>query len=96
VIEARSTAEAIATLTSGRYPIDVVITDLGRREDGEFVSDAGLKLIRQARGVGFDKPLYVYSTRTAKIGRERDVKAAGGNAITDSPVELLTLLKAGQ
>jgi CheY-like chemotaxis protein len=94
VIEARSTAEAIATLRSGRPAPDVVITDLGRVEDGTFVRDAGLELIKQARAVGFEKPMYMYSTRAAKLEREPDVVAAGGNGITDSPVELLTMFKS--
>jgi CheY-like chemotaxis protein len=95
VIEARSTSEALAALTSQRLVPDVVITDLGRVEGGTFVPDAGLQLIRKAREVGFDRPIYMYSTRAAKLEREPDVIAAGGNGITDSPVELLTLLKSG-
>jgi CheY-like chemotaxis protein len=95
VIEARSTAEALATLKSERPPVDIVITDLGRAEDGTFVRDAGLELIKQARESGFNKPMYMYSTRAAKMEREPDVIAAGGSGITDSPVELLTMLKGG-
>jgi len=95
VIEARSTAEAMATLDSGRPPIDVVITDLGRTENGRYVSDAGLQLIRDARKAGFDKPIYVYSTRAAGEQRGPDVHAAGGTGITSSPVDLLTMLRAG-
>ena len=93
VIQARSTAEALATLESGRPTVDVVITDLGRVENGTFVSDAGLQLIRQAREMEFDKPIYVYTTRTARQQREHEVLDAGGDGITDSPVELLTMLK---
>jgi CheY-like chemotaxis protein len=95
VIEAMSTSEALAALSSGRLSPDVIITDLGRVEDGTFVPDAGLQLIRRAREIGFDKPIYMYSTRAAKLEREPEVIAAGGNGITDSPVELLTLLKGG-
>jgi CheY-like chemotaxis protein len=82
-------------LNSRSSDIDVIITDLGRREDGRFVSDAGLQLCREARQAGFEKPIYMYSTRAAKRDRESDLRAVGGNGITDSPVELLTMLKAG-
>jgi CheY-like chemotaxis protein len=95
VVEARSTAEAMKTIESGRPPVDLVITDLGRVENGTFVGDAGLQLCRQARKIGFDKPIYVYSTRAASEQREPEVKAAGGTGITSSPVELLTILKTG-
>jgi CheY-like chemotaxis protein len=96
VVEARSTAEAMKTIESGRPPVDLVITDLGRVENGTFVGDAGLQLIQQARKIGFDKPIYVYSTRAASEQREPEVKAAGGTGITSSPVELLTMLKTGR
>jgi CheY-like chemotaxis protein len=93
VVQAGSTSEAIRMLASGRPRIDVVITDLGREEDGSYVPDAGLRLMRQARELGFGSPIYMYSWPAVQERREADVLSAGGTGLTRSPVELLAMLK---
>ncbi|HZA82963.1 MAG TPA: hypothetical protein VFC13_16070, partial [Actinomycetes bacterium] len=54
VLQARSTFEAMDVL-SLRRGVDAVVTDLGRAEDGEFRTHAGLALLRQLREAELDR-----------------------------------------
>jgi CheY-like chemotaxis protein len=92
VLLARSTAEAMDVL-SLRRGVGAVVTDLGRAEDDEFRSHAGLALLRQLREAEQDQPVVVYtSTRRAELDRQ-DALDAGAAVVTASPVELLAALR---
>jgi CheY-like chemotaxis protein len=92
VLLARSTAEAMDVL-SLRRGIRAVITDLGRSEDGEFRSHAGLALLRQLREAEQDQPVLVYtSARRVDLDRQ-DALDAGATAVTASPTELFAALR---
>jgi CheY-like chemotaxis protein len=92
VLLARSTAEAMDVL-SLRRGIRAVVTDLGRSEDGEFRSHAGLALLRQLREAEQDQPVVVYtSPRRAELDRQ-DALEAGAVTVTASPTELFAALR---
>jgi CheY-like chemotaxis protein len=92
VLLARSTAEAMDVL-SLRRGVRAVVTDLGRAEDGEFRSHAGLALLRQLDEAEQDQPVLVYSSpRRVELDRQ-DALDAGAAVVTSSPVELLAALR---
>jgi CheY-like chemotaxis protein len=92
VLLARSTAEAMDVL-SLRRGVRAVVTDLGRAEDGEFRSHAGLALLRQLHEAEQDQPVLVYtSPRRVELDRQ-DALDAGAMVVTSSPVELLAALR---
>jgi hypothetical protein len=76
-----------------RGPFDLVITDMGRSEDGEYRRDAGLRLIQEVRARGIDTPIIVFASVGAVAQFTRDVIEAGGQGMTDSATELLTLIQ---
>jgi CheY-like chemotaxis protein len=92
VLQARSTSEAMDVLTL-RRGVQVVITDLGRSEGGEYRPHAGLALMRQLSQAGFELPVLVY-TSPRGVAREReDALAAAAVRVTASPTELFAALR---
>jgi CheY-like chemotaxis protein len=92
VLLARSTAEAMDVL-SLRRGVRAIVTDLGRAEDGEFRSHAGLALLRQLHEAEQDQPVLVYtSPRRVELDRQ-DALDAGATAVTSSPIELFAALR---
>jgi CheY-like chemotaxis protein len=83
VLLARSTAEAMDVL-SLRRGIRAIVTDLGRAEDGEFRSHAGLALLRQLHEAEQDQPVLVYTSAALD---------AGAAVVTASPIELFAALR---
>jgi CheY-like chemotaxis protein len=92
VLAARSTAEAMDVL-SLRRGVRAIVTDLGRAEDGEFRSHAGLALLRQLHEAEQDQPVLVYtSSRRVELDRQ-DALDAGAAVVTASPIELFAALR---
>jgi CheY-like chemotaxis protein len=92
VLLARSTAEALDVL-SLRRGVQAVVTDLGRTEDGEFRSHAGLALLRQLKEAEQDQPVLVY-TDPRRVGLDRqDALDAGATLVTASPLDLFAALR---
>jgi CheY-like chemotaxis protein len=91
VLLARSTAEALDVL-SLRRGVGAIVTDLGRSEDGEFRSHAGLALLRQLGEAEHDQPVLVYTSgRRVELDRQ-DAVDAGADVVTSSPTELFAAL----
>jgi len=88
VVKSSSTADAMAIL-KGSAPFDAVISDMGRREQGAWQGEAGLGLLREMRSNGHDEPFIVYSSRAYATRHDAEVRKAGGDGATSSPVELL-------
>jgi CheY-like chemotaxis protein len=92
VLVARSTAEAMDVL-SLRRGVGAIVTDMGRTEDGEFRSHAGLALLRQLHEAEQSQPVLVYtSTRRVELDRQ-DALDAGAATVTSSPTELFAALR---
>ena len=88
VKQARSTEEAMALLDA-KDLFAGVISDMGRFEGGGFQAHAGLSLLRAMREAGLDLPFIVYTSRRSADRAAENVKAAGGDGATASPVVLL-------
>jgi CheY-like chemotaxis protein len=92
VLLARSTAEAMDVL-SLRRGVRAIVTDMGRAEDGEFRSHAGLALLRQLHEAEQDQPVLVYtSARRVELDRQ-DALDAGATVVTASPTQLFAALR---
>jgi CheY-like chemotaxis protein len=92
VLQARSTAEAMDVLTL-RRGVQVVITDLGRTEGGEYRPHAGMAMMRQLREAGFELPVLVYTSPRGVARDREDAVAAGAARVTASPTELFASLR---
>lgn len=93
VVQALSTAQAMEILNSSNLPFDAVISDKGRREEGEYRANAGITLIKAIRSAGLDTPIFLY-TSGRPIARNKDeVLSLGANGITNSAVELFSWLR---
>ena len=91
IVEARSTAEALRLLP-GNPPFGVVISDMGRREDGRFNASAGFDLASQIRATGSNVPIIFFTTR-AQVERIAAEANQAGAGVTNSPVELFEMLR---
>ncbi|MFV0308449.1 MAG: response regulator [Desertimonas sp.] len=87
VVTARSTSEALDL--AQRQPYGLIITDLGRHENGSDESDAGMALIHHVRDQDVNTPIYVYSTRRA-VARQDELKRAGADLVTNRPTEIFS------
>jgi CheY-like chemotaxis protein len=92
VVEARSTSEAMQLL-GGNPSFSVVISDMGRREDGRFQPKAGLSLAEQMRNAGLTTPVFFYTSDAQAKWLTHDLPA-GVTGVTSSPVELYEMLRA--
>ncbi|MEW2622050.1 response regulator [Streptomyces sp. NPDC048106] len=90
---ARTTEEALRTLSHAPRPFDAIISDMGRKELGRTNRTAGFDLIRQLRARDDDTPVFIYATARAASRRE-EITGAGGTGVAASSTELFQLLRA--
>lgn len=95
VSRALSTTEAMQMLMSGRAMPDAVVSDMGRREEGEYRSNAGVLLIEQVRKAGFHMPVVIYASPKYQGKNQAQAVAAGGAGAVSSVVELFEMLGIG-
>lgn len=93
VLEMLSTRDALRALVDEGCPVDVVISDMGRREGRTYNRRAGLDLIRALRAKDFDKAIYVYCSSESAEKMREEVARAGAQGITSSQVELFDMLR---
>ena len=92
VDQVRSTADGLNAVLHATLPYDVVITDIGRKENGEDRPQAGLEFIQQFRKEDVKTPVFVYASAAA-VGRlSGEITAAGASGATSSATELLEML----
>lgn len=84
VTTARTTAEAVELVN--RRPYRLVVSDMGRREDGRWQPDAGLALLGELHDLGVDVPVVVFSEQQQYAARARQ---AGAVAVTGSAAEMV-------
>jgi CheY-like chemotaxis protein len=87
----KSTSEAEDAIASGQ-PVDVIVTDMGREEDGGFHPHAGLELIEHLHAREPSAPVVVYTSAAALSRVREQALAAGAYGATASGTELLDLL----
>jgi CheY-like chemotaxis protein len=92
VIEATSTEEGVRIAVAGRLPVALVVTDMGRREEGRYIAKAGLQLIETLRAAGLRIPIFVYTSSSNLERNREDVARIDGNGVTASPVELFEMI----
>jgi CheY-like chemotaxis protein len=78
VVKARSTSEGLEIATASNF--DLIISDMGRTENGNYVPDAGLLLLRALRDSNIPTPLIFLTTRG-------NIQNFGGQ-ITDAKVQM--------
>lgn len=88
VTKAPSTDEAKAQLNNGPKPM-LVISNMGRLENGNYNSEAGLDLLKE---VGTDHPVFFYTSYAAVSKYGKEVQPLGGKGITDSRLLLLKII----
>jgi Response regulator containing CheY-like receiver, AAA-type ATPase, and DNA-binding domains len=89
---APSTQAALMLLGQRRY--GMILSDMGRFENGAEVSDAGLRLLSAVRTIDPDIPFVIYCSAQAR-DLYRDAAVSGGaTAITASPTTVLERLRA--
>ena len=89
---AMSTAEGLRMFDKKTY--GVVISDMGRTEDGIYKPTAGLELLKVIRERSKTTPFIIYSSsRGEKEHREAAIKL-GATTLTTSPTEMFGLLQA--
>lgn len=92
IATATSTKAALAQLESGSVWPDLIISDMGRREGALYRRTAGLDLIRAVRAKNIDVPIFIYASNEAVRKYSDQVREAGGNGITASPMELMEFI----
>jgi CheY-like chemotaxis protein len=96
VTQVESTEDAVERLQRDRF--DLILTDMGRHENGRWVEDAGLKLIRWIRSKETEQdwdatPVFVY-TSSRDVSQYRELVVAERNTqITASPTVLLNSIR---
>ncbi len=88
IVRVLSTDEAMNTLNN-KVSFGAIISDMGRREQGAYRSQAGLVLLNAIKRAGYTLPFLVYTSQKYAARNDAEVKAAGGDGATASAVELL-------
>ena len=99
IFPVKSTDAALAFLKKRTQKPKLVITDMRRREGQIYNRSAGLHLIQAIRSDLNNEvaniPIFVYDSATVVERRSKQVKDAGGNVITDSPIQLFEYIDQG-
>ena len=91
VVLAKSTTEAMLKLANETFSL--VLSDLGRREDGIYRSKAGMLLLRSMREAGYQQPFLAYTSDKNIEQNDAEVREAGGDGATASQVDLLSWVR---
>lgn len=74
---------------------DLVISDMGRNEDGGYVADAGIELARALHDRAPELPMLIYTGTQGGTLRDKAIEA-GALEVTSSPTELLDLIRSSR
>lgn len=88
---ALSTSEGLKQLDRGQYAL--VISDMGRTEDGSYKPTAGLELFKRIRAQSTDVPFVIFCSSRKAREYASEAKALGVTSITSSPTELMGILQ---
>jgi CheY-like chemotaxis protein len=91
---ARSTAEGMRKFEQAARSYDLVLSDIGRTEDGQYERKAGLELLKQIRSAQSDVPVLFFTTsRTAELKPIREAVESDKYArVTGSTTELFDMI----
>lgn len=89
---AMSTAEGLRMFDKKTY--GVVISDMGRTEDGTYKPTAGLELLKVIRERNKTTPFIIYSSSRGEREHRKAAIKLGATTLTTSPTEMFGLLQA--
>jgi CheY-like chemotaxis protein len=89
---ALSTADGLARLS--RHDYNVVISDMGRKEDESYNPIAGLYLLKDIQKINRTIPVIFFCSRRGVEDHKEEVMAMGAKGITSSSTELFGLLSS--
>lgn len=89
---ALSTREALAKFGQRRY--GAMLSDMGRSEEGAYVSDAGMRLLRAVREADPTLPFLIYCSSQGALTYREAAVSEGANVITASPAVLSDQLRS--
>ncbi|SDK72515.1 Response regulator receiver domain-containing protein [Actinopolyspora mzabensis] len=81
-----TTSEAVAEVS--KRPYRLVVSDMARKEDGQWITDAGLALLRELRDLGMEIPLIVFGTQRGQLQHANRARQLGAVATTSSSYEM--------
>lgn len=81
-----TTAEALAE--ASKRPYRLIVSDMGRKEDGHYHPDAGVSLLRELRDLGVDTPVIVFTGKKGQLHYGAQARQAGAVATTSSAYEM--------
>jgi CheY-like chemotaxis protein len=87
---ALTTEEGLKLLKKRRY--SVVLSDMGRFENGTENPTAGVALVKAIRATDSQIPIYIHCSAQAAEKFGSDALTAGANAVSASPTQLYTQL----
>lgn len=93
VVESTSTDNAMKQLQEG-LTVDVIITDMGRKEGKKYIPDAGIQLIKKIRDASINVPVLCYTSPKAAQRHHDQTLAAGGDGATASPTALFQMIRS--
>jgi CheY-like chemotaxis protein len=88
---ALSTAEGLRMF--GKKPYAVIVSDMGRTEDGTYKPTAGLELLRQIREYNKTIPFIIFCAATAAEEHGQEAIDLQVTAVTSSPTEMFGILQ---
>ncbi len=86
-----STGEALAELSARNYQI--VISDMGREEDGIERPDAGLLLLSKMKERSVSVPFILFTSQAATARYGLRARTSGARGVTSSPLELFEIIQ---
>lgn len=86
-----STDSGIGALSNDKF--DLIISDLGRVENGRDNAFAGLDFARALRAAGNETPLLIFAGQRGIQHREK-LLSAGVNQVTNSPIDVFKFVEA--
>ena len=88
---APSTSEGLRRFDREKY--NIVISDMGRTEEGSYKATAGLELLKNIRAQSIDMPFIIFCSSRKSREHSSEAKALGVTSITSSPTELMGVLQ---
>jgi CheY-like chemotaxis protein len=88
---ALSTSEGLRRFDREKYSI--IISDMGRIEEGLYKATAGLELLKDIRVQSLDIPFIIFCSSRKTREHSSEAKALGVTSITSSPTELMGIIQ---
>jgi CheY-like chemotaxis protein len=88
---ALSTEEGLRLLAGKKY--GVIISDMGRTENGVYRSTAGLELLKQVRTESKKLPFVIFCSSRGVREYRNEARKYGATAVTSSPTEMFGILE---